>query len=74
MKKMQYSERKFIIRGIFLPNSKISTHKREAEKGFGDNVPKQGMGWQPHRNPVPIKKEVVSEQNAKHSTIETGLR
>ena len=30
---------------------------------------------QPHRNPiVPIKKEVVSEQNAKHSTIETGLR
>ena len=53
MKKMQYSERKFIIRGIFLPNSKISTHKREAEKGFGDNVPKQGMGRQSHRNPTP---------------------
>ena len=51
-------------------------------KGAGNEVPcwglgqspKQGMGWQPHRNPVPIKKEVVSEQNAKHSTIETGLR
>ena len=41
--------------------------------GLGQS-PKQGMGWQPHRNPVPIKKEVVSEQNAKHSTIETGLR
>ena len=31
------------------------------------------LGRQPNRNPVPIKKEVVSEQNAKHSTIETGL-
>ena len=41
--------------------------------GFGDEIPKQGMGWQPHRNPVPHKKEVVSEQNAKHSTIETGF-
>ena len=43
---------------------------------FPDQSPKQGMGWQPNRSPViPIKKkEVVSEQNAKHSTIETGLR
>ena len=42
---------------------------------FLDQSPKQGMGRQPNRSPVtPIKKEVVSEQNAKHSTIETGLR
>ena len=42
---------------------------------FPDVIPKRGMGWQPHRNPIVlIKKEVVSEQNAKHSTIETGLR
>ena len=25
--------------------------QREAKKGFGDNVPKQGMGQPPHRNP-----------------------
>ena len=42
---------------------------------FPDQSPKQGMGRQPNRSPVPpIKREVVSEQNAKHSTIETGLR
>ena len=33
-----------------------------------------GFGRQPNVTPVtPIKKEAVSEQNAKHSTIETGL-
>ena len=32
-------------------------------------------GRQPNVTPgTPIKKEAVSEQNAKHSTIETGLR
>ena len=41
---------------------------------FPDQSPKQGMGRQPNVTPYPIKKEVVSEQNAKHSTIETGLR
>ena len=52
----------------------MTLNRREAETGFGDEIPRRGMGWQPHRNPAPIKKEVVSEQNAKHSTIETGLR
>ena len=37
-------------------------------------IPSGRFGRQPNRNPVTIKKEVVSEQNAKHSTIETGLR
>ena len=64
MKKMQYSERKYVIRGIFLPNSKISTHKREAKKGFGDNVPKQGMGWQPHRSPRFPNREAIKEQES----------
>ena len=31
-------------------------------------------GKAPSVTPVTIKKEAVSEQNAKHSTIETGLR
>ena len=46
-------------------------NRREAKKGFGDKVPK--WVWaiaQPY--PAPSK-EVVSEQNAKHSAIETGL-
>ena len=41
--------------------------------GSGDWSP-GGFGRQPNVTPFPIKKEVVSEQNAKHSTIETGLR
>ena len=47
MKKMQYSERKFIIRGIFLPNSKISTHKREAERGCRERSSLLGFGAKP---------------------------
>ena len=45
-------------------------NRREAEKGFGDNVPK--WVWAiAQRNP-PIGKNVVSAQNAKYSAIETG--
>ena len=32
----------------------LCLNQREAEKGFGDNVPKQGMGRQSHRIPVPV--------------------
>ena len=32
--------------------------QREAEKGFGDNVPKQGMGRQSHRNPPFVNRKV----------------
>jgi len=38
---------------------------------FPDQSPKQV--WTAVQR-TPLKKEVVSEQNAKHSTIETGLR
>ena len=38
---------------------------------FPDVIPKRGMGWQPHRNPV--VKNAASEQNAMHSAIEAGL-
>ena len=43
--------------------------RREAEKGcreqrsllgFGDEIPKRGMGWQPHRNP---KREAQPKMN-----------
>ena len=49
-------------------NSDTLLKQREAEKGFRDNVPKQGMGQPPHRNPVPIperskKQESGSEAN-----------
>ena len=30
----------------------LCLNQREAKKGFGDNVPKQGMGRQSHRNPT----------------------
>ena len=29
----------------------VCLNRREAEMGFGDEIPKRGMGWQPHRNP-----------------------
>ncbi len=41
---------------------------------FPDEFPQAGLGGSPIVAPYLIKKEVVSEQNAKHSTIETGLR
>ena len=31
----------------------LCLNQREAKKGFGDNVPKQGMGRQSHRTPTP---------------------
>ena len=31
----------------------MTLSRREAEMGFGDEIPKRGMGWQPHGNPVP---------------------
>ena len=68
MKKMQYSEEEeFIIRGYSFLIVKISTHKREAEKGFGDNVPKLGMGWQPHRTSVPPNREAIKNKNQERS-------
>ena len=42
---------------------------REAKKGTGDNVP-GGVWGRPHRNPN-FQKNIVSEQTAKQSTIET---
>ena len=29
----------------------MTLSRREAEMGFGDEIPKRGMGWQPHGNP-----------------------
>ena len=29
----------------------MTLSRREAEMGFGDEIPKRGMGWQPHSNP-----------------------
>ena len=36
----------------------LCLNQREAEKGFGDNVPKQGMGRQSHRNPPFVNRKV----------------
>ena len=38
--------------------------------GFGDEIPKQGLGGSPIVTSI---KKVVSEQNAKHSTIGNGF-
>ena len=44
--------------------------------GFGDEIPKRGLGWQPHRFPVPPKsrsdKKSVN-QGAKRHLIPTKL-
>ena len=37
-------------------HTKATFNRREAEMGFGDEIPKRGMGWQPHGNPVPQRK------------------
>ena len=63
MKKMQYSERKFIIRGISLPNRKISTHKREAEKGSGDWSPGRVWGGNPIVTPFPKSRSDKKNKN-----------
>ena len=39
-----------VIHGVVLTLI-LCLNQREAKKGFGDNVPKQGMGQPPHRNP-----------------------
>ena len=57
--------------GFFYKPLETAAKRRWESEG---RIPSGGFGRQPNRNPVPIKKEVVSEQNAKHSTIETGLR
>ena len=38
----------------------MTLNRREAEMGFGDEIPKRGMGWQPHRNP---KREAQPKMN-----------
>lgn len=44
--------------------------QREAERGFGDNVPKQGMGRQSHRIPFLSQSEAKSKnQEAKRTLI-----
>ena len=44
--------------------------QREAKKGFGDNVPKQGMGRQSHRIPFLSQSEAKSKnQEAKRALI-----
>ena len=42
--------------------------------GFGDEIPKRGMGWQPHRNPV-VKREAKKNKNqeAKRNLIPLQL-
>ncbi len=47
---------------------------RSEERVQGTKFLAGAWGKAPIVTPYPIKKEVVSEQNAKHSTIETGLR
>ena len=46
---------------------KAAFNRREAKMGFGDEIPKRGMGWQPHGNPVPQReaKQRESSQGAK---------
>ena len=38
----------------------MNLNRREAEMGFGDEIPKRGMGWQLHRNP---KREAQPKMN-----------
>ena len=58
---------------MWMPLCECTLKRREAERGSGDWSP-GGFGRQPNVTPViSIKKEAVSEQNAKHSTIETVL-
>ena len=47
---------------------------RSGERVQGTKFLAGVWGKAPSVTPVTIKKEAVSEQNAKHSTIETGLR
>ena len=47
---------------------------RSEERVQGTKFLAGAWGKAPSVTPVTIKKEAVSEQNAKHSTIETGLR
>ena len=61
------------VRERSVPDStKAALNRREAKMGFGDEIPKRGLGRQSQRNPPSPKKNVVSEQNARHSAIETG--
>ena len=38
----------------------VCLNRREAETGFGDEIPKRGMGWQPQPNP---KREAQPKMN-----------
>ena len=46
----------------------MTLNRREAEMGFGDEIPKRGMGWQPHRNPK-RKAQPKMNQGAKRYLI-----
>ena len=39
--------------------------------GFGDEIPKQGMGWQPHNNPNRKAIQKGKNQGAKRNLIQT---
>ena len=48
----------------------ITLSRREAEMGFGDEIPKRGMGWQPHGNSRSPYREAIKKsknQGAKRS-------
>ena len=53
----------------------MTLNRREAETGFGDEIPRRGMGWQPHRNPVTPKCEAPKSKNqgAKRNLIPNKL-
>ena len=42
----------------------MTLSRREAEMGFGDEIPKRGMGWQPHGNSrSPYRKAIKKSKN-----------
>ena len=58
-----------VIHGVVLTLI-LCLNRREAKKGFGDNVPKQGMGRQSHRIPFLSQSEAKSKnQEAKRALI-----
>ena len=58
-----------VIHGVVLTLI-LCLNQREAKKGFGDNVPKQGMGRQSPRIPFLSQSEAKSKnQEAKRALI-----
>ena len=64
----------FCLNVFKLPRSGERVQGTKFLAGVWGKAPSRVWGGNPIVTPSPSKKEVVSEQNAKHSTIETGLR